>query len=94
MGGAAGGFLELTRLYSVLATGTGDQAMPDRKTEDQLDDALEGTFPASDPPSHTPVDGTKKSREIEEANKTPAGDNEPKGVPTSDRQATERAAES
>lgn len=68
--------------------------MPDRKTEDQLDDALDDTFPASDSPSHTPIDGTKKSRELEQAHETPAGDNEPKGVPTSDRQATERAAES
>ena len=69
--------------------------MPDRKTEDQLDDALDDTFPASDSPSHTPIDGTKKSREIAEAyakegDETAAGANEPMGQPTSDRDKTEK----
>ncbi len=67
--------------------------MSDRKTEDQLDDALDDTFPASDSPSNTPIGGTKKSREMEEAHETPAGENEPKATPSSDRQSTEKATD-
>ncbi len=71
----------------------GEKAMSDRKQEAKLDDALDDSFPASDPLPNTPVGGTKKSHEIEDARADKAGEAVPKGTPTSDRAATEKAGE-
>lgn len=71
--------------------------MPTAKAEEKLDDALDDTFPASDPPSNTPIGGTKKSREIAEAHEkaesddSAAGTTEATALPISDREASEKS---
>ncbi len=37
--------------------------------EEQLDDTIEDTFPASDPPANTPVEGTRKAEQQRDAPK-------------------------
>jgi hypothetical protein len=61
-----------------------DDTKPPKTQDLKRDQALKESFPASDPPSTTPPPGSRKA-EIEEA----AGDAEPKGLPTSDRHASE-----
>ncbi len=61
--------------------------------ERKLDDMIDDSFPASDPPSTTPANGTRKSREIEEAHlRDEADEGIAKGLPHSDRHVTETAA--
>ncbi len=73
-------------------------AKPSNRVEQKLDDMLDDTFPASDPPSTTPIGGTRKSAEIAAAHEQPGPDDEPAGhakphaTPTDDRHATETAA--
>ena len=43
----------------------------------KVDDAVEDTFPASDPPSTTPPPGTRKAEQIEAEQKSEAENNEP-----------------
>ncbi len=62
-----------------------------KKTEGEIDESLEDTFPASDPPSNTPIGGTKKSKEIASAHEA-GGDSPSGGPPGDDRHATETAA--
>ena len=62
--------------------------MDSTRTDRDHDKALEDTFPASDPPAHSgvtgaePPSGPPDDREIEQ---------QPTGLPTSDRYATETA---
>ncbi len=52
--------------------------MPDEKArlnekklhEEKIDGAVEDTFPASDPPANTPVEGSRKAEQIERMEKT------------------------
>lgn len=41
-------------------TGPG-RTSPEKAREKRLDETIEDTFPASDPPSNTPVEGTRKA---------------------------------
>jgi len=51
----------------------GEQARHER--EKRLDKTIEGTFPASDPPANTPVEGTRKAERSEaEQKEAKAGD--------------------
>jgi hypothetical protein len=59
--------------------------------DDKLDATIEDSFPASDPPPTTPEGGTKKSKELRDS-QSAAGENLPKGGPTSDRHAAETTA--
>lgn len=52
------------------------------RVRDEVDRASEGSFPASDPPSHSGITGAGQPRR-----KAPK--DEPTGTPTSDRHATE-----
>lgn len=64
--------------------------MSDAKQKDKrLDQTVEDSFPASDPPSHTPATGTRKAEQA-----PPGGhqETEAKGMPTSDRHAAETVA--
>jgi hypothetical protein len=66
-----------------------------KRTEDQLDQTVEDSFPASDPPSHTPSTSTRKGAAETDADKSGEADREdatPKGSPTSDRHAAETTA--
>ncbi len=62
--------------------------MSSTRTDRDHDKTLEDSFPASDPPAHSGITGSEESkkpsheREIEE---------QPTGLPTSDRHATETA---
>lgn len=64
----------------------------DPPTEQQVDTMNEDSFPASDPPSTTPPGGTRKSKEMAEAHAHGHAEDAPKGVPDSDRHASETAA--
>jgi hypothetical protein len=57
------------------------------KQESKLDRTVEDSFPASDPPSHTPAIGSRKAEQHPEQAR-----DEPKGLPTSDRHAAETVA--
>jgi hypothetical protein len=68
------------------------------KRENKVDQAEEDSFPASDPPSNTPMVGpgadavAEKSKQRDPAGMAPAkkaAQDEPKGRPTSDRHQTE-----
>ncbi len=61
------------------------------RADDKLDDEGADSFPASDPPSHTPVDGTKASRDHEQADRHDHEHDFPRGTPSDDRHATETA---
>jgi hypothetical protein len=72
-----------------LMTGTsagGDRtAMPTQpKSERALDETLQESFPASDPPANSGITGA-------EAPNKPSDDEKPTGTPTSDRHSTETA---
>jgi hypothetical protein len=63
--------------------------MAEKNLEEKLDAEVADSFPASDAPSNTPVGGTKKSRELDEAHAH--GHDVPRGMPSDDRHATETA---
>ncbi len=58
--------------------------------EEKLDEMLDDTFPASDPPSTTPPSGTRKSKELAEADESDEA--KPQSTPTADRHSSETAA--
>ncbi len=59
-----------------------------KRTEERLDQTVEDSFPASDPPSNTPAVGTRKADHMLPDAAAEAGDHA-KGMPTSDRHAAE-----
>ncbi len=64
--------------------------------EKGLDKTIEGSFPASDPPANTPVEGTRKAERNRDAQgKAKAGDDkaherDPHGVAPSEKAATDQ----
>jgi len=66
---------------------------PTEATEQQLDETVEESFPASDPPAHTGMTGVAPTREHDDRSASHKRDEEarPKGHPTSDRHASETA---
>jgi hypothetical protein len=72
--------------------------MSDKKREEEkLDDMIDDSFPASDPPSHSPPTRTTTSKDMARAHEddAPAGRapaDGPAGHPTSDRHITETAS--
>ena len=50
-------------------SGTKKPAGESKPDEEQLDDTIEDTFPASDPPANTPVAGTRKAEQQRDAPK-------------------------
>ena len=57
-----------------------------KQTDKRLDQTVEDSFPASDPPPTTPATGTRK------AERHGTEDADAKGTPTSDRHAAETVA--
>ncbi len=64
---------------------------PSAASEKKLDDMIDDSFPASDPPSTTPTDGTRKSQELRPEREHDRGHDVPKASPSDDRHATETA---
>jgi hypothetical protein len=62
---------------------------------DKHDEAVEESFPASDPPASSGITGESDERKDRRPESEPGGDDsQPKGTPTSDRHATETAHQS
>ena len=49
--------------------------------DERLDQAVEGTFPASDPPAHGPPPGSRKAERKREAERPATPEHEAKHVP-------------
>lgn len=49
--------------------------------DERLDQAVEGTFPASDPPAHGPPPGSRKAERKREAERPKTSEEEPKHAP-------------
>jgi hypothetical protein len=62
------------------------------RPSDRLDDTVADSFPASDPPSHTPSTRAGDAAGRHDADAGPAGEAAPKGTPSHDRHASETAA--
>jgi hypothetical protein len=64
-----------------------------KSRDERLDETVEDSFPASDPPSHTPATGTRKADTMPaSASDHATAEDQPKGLPTSDRHAAETVA--
>ena len=61
---------------------------PDQKSQNDLDKALEDSFPASDPPANSGITGAEQPDKPREHR---TGKESPTGTPNADRQATETA---
>ncbi len=64
--------------------------MTTRKAERQHDQAVEDSFPASDPPSSSGITGPRAAKPRRAPHQRD-GETRPKGTPTDDRHATETA---
>ncbi len=70
--------------------GTSTQPAPENQKENKIDEAIDETFPASDPPASHHVEGEVKPEQVEEnKNKTAA----PKKPEKTDKKETQRAKE-
>jgi hypothetical protein len=63
--------------------------MTTRKDDKKLDQTVEDSFPASDPPATSGITGPRLPRRGQEAARDPQA--RPKGTPTDERHATETA---